>query len=275
VKPQRTHRRAAAVLAAGVLVLGLAACAGGPGQGVVSAASTKDRVTASDEPDGTKRARFRLELAAAYFGRGQLETALDELKQSIAADPNQAPAFNLRGLIYASLGDSRLADESFRRALQLNPRDTDAMQNFAWHLCQEKRYGEADAMFAQLLAQPQYSGTSRTLLSQGVCQARAGQLPAAERSLSRSFEVDPQNPSTAANLADVLFRRGDLERARYYIRRVNAASEYVSAQTLWLAARIENKLGNQTGVDEIAARLRSRFPQSREATAVEQGRFDE
>jgi len=261
-------------LVAAAALWALAGCAGAGGPGA-SAAETKDRVTASDEPDASKRARFRMELAAAYFGRGQLETALDELKQSIASDPNQAPAFNLRGLIYASLGDVRLADESFRRALQLNPRDTDAMQNFAWHLCQQKRYDEADAMFAQALAQPQYTGASRTLLSQGVCQARAGQLPAAERSLSRSFEVDPQNPSTAANLADVLYRRGDLERARYYIRRVNGASEYVSAQTLWLAARIENKLGNQAGVEEIAARLRNRFPQSRESVAVEQGRFDE
>ena len=266
-------RLAAAAFCSAALLLG-SGCAV-PGGNVVSANETKDRVTASDESDASKRARLRLELASAYFGRGQFETALDEVKQSIVADPNHAPSFNLRGLIYASLGDTRLADESFRRALQLNPRDADTMQNFAWYLCQQKRFDEAEAMFSQALAVPLYPGAPRTLMTQGVCQARAGQLAAAERTLLKSFEADSRNPATAVNLAELLLQRGDLERARFYIRRVNVNSDYVNAQTLWLAARIENRLGNREGVDEIAVRLRSRFPQSREADAVERGRFDE
>ncbi len=249
-------------------------CAAPPGL-AVSAADSKDRVTASDETDASKRARLRLELAAGYFGRGQLDTALDELKQSITADPNQAAAFNLRGLIYASLGDARLADESFRRALQLNPRDADTMQNFAWYLCQQKRFDEADAFFRQALAVPQYANEARTLMAQGVCQARAGQLDAAERSLLKSFEADPRNPAAAVNLAEVLYQRGELERARFYIARVNTLNDVVSAQTLWLAARIENRLGNREGLDSVTTRLRNRFPQSRESAAAEQGRFDE
>lgn len=254
-----------------------AGCAGpgGAGGGLVSAAGSRDRVTASDESDASKRGRFRLELAAAYFGRGQMETALDEVKQSIAADPNQAPAFNLRGLIYASLGDTKLADESFRRALQLNPNDADAMQNFAWYMCQQKRFAEADALFGQAIVVPQYTGVARTLMTQGICQARAGQLATAERSLLKSFELDAASPATAVNLAEVLFQRGNFDRARFYIRRVNGSNEFVNAQSLWLAARIENRLGNRDGVSEIAARLRSRFPGSSETAAVEQGRFDE
>jgi hypothetical protein len=51
-----------------------------------------------------------------------------------------------------------------------------------------------------------------------VCQARAGLWAQAERTLSRSFELDPANPVTAFNLAEVLLRRGELERARFYVR---------------------------------------------------------
>ncbi len=69
---------------------------------------------------------------------------------------------------------------------------------------------------------PQYRGAARTLLAQGVCQAHAGQLADAEASLARSYELDPTSPFTATNLAEVLYRRGDYERARFYIRRVNA-----------------------------------------------------
>lgn len=236
---------------------------------------SRDRVTASDESAESKRARVRLELASAYFGRGQFEVALDQVKLAIQADPTMSEAFNLRGLIYASLGDDRLAEESFRRALQLNSRDADAMQNFGWYLCQRKRFDEAQTQFQQALAVPQYRDSARTLLAQGVCQAQAGKLEAAERSLMRAYELEPGNPGTAFNLADLLYRRGEYERARFYVRRVNTQVESASAQSLWLAARIENRLGQLGARQEFGQQLRRRFPASREAAAFDRGAFDE
>ena len=259
-----------------VIVAGLmAGCANPRTPGVVPGSDLKDRVTASDEPDGVKRGRTRLELAAAYFGRGQMTTALDQIKLSIQADPTSSEAFNLRGLIYANLGDKALAEESFRHALQLKPRDPDVMQNFGWYLCQQGRYGEADSLFTQALAVPQYNDSPRTLLTQGVCQARAGRLAEAEAALSRSYELDPGNPATAVNLSEVLYRRGEYERARFYVRRVNNVPEVSNAQTLWLAVRIENRLGNRNGVQDFGTQLRNRFPQSREASSFQRGAFDE
>lgn len=240
-----------------------------------SIGGSKDRVTASDEPDSSRRARVRMELAAAYFGRGQMTTALDQVKQAIAADPNMSEAFNLRGLIYANLGDDRLAEESFRRALQLNPRDADAMQNFGYFLCQKKRYPESSSLFDQALAVPRYADAPRTWLTKGVCQAFAGQLAESEASLLRAHELEPANLSTAVNLSEVLYRRGDFERARFYVRRVNNSPGTANAQTLWLAARIENRLGNRNGVQDLGDQLRQRFPDARETSDYNQGRFDE
>ena len=260
----RLAERARAALLAAVLGTVLAGCVAPPRQ-ETPANETRDRITASDEPDATKRAHARMELASAYFGRGQMTTALDQVKQAIAADPLYGEAFNLRGLIYANLGDNVLAEESFKRALQLNARDADTMHNYGWYLCQQKRYAESNALFNQALAQPQYRGVARTLLAQGVCQAYAGQLAESEASLSRAYELDPTSPFTATNLSEVLYRRGEYERARFYIRRVNSQPDVANAQTLWLAARIENKLGNRQGASEFGAQLRNRFPDSREA----------
>jgi len=60
--------------------------------------------------------------------------------------------------------------------------------------------------------------------------------------LSRSYELEPANPTTAVNLSEVLYKRGEYERARFYIRRVNTKEELASAQTLWLAVR-EGQIG--------------------------------
>lgn len=229
----------------------------------------------NEEASASQRARARLDLASAYFGRGQVQTALEQLKLSLAADPNLGPAWNLRGLIYANLGEAPLAEESFRRALQIDPRDGDAMHNFGFWLCQQRRYPEANAQFAQAVAEPRYRGVPRTLLAQGICQAFAGNLADADGTLTRAFELDPGNPVIATNLSEVLYRKGEYERARYYARRVNSQADFANAQTLWLAARIENRLGNRQGAAEFGAQLRNRFPDSREAAAYARGGFDE
>lgn len=231
--------------------------------------------TAAEANATDRRARVRLELAALYFGRGQSNTALDELKLALAANPDLPEAHGLRGLIYASLGEPVVAEEAFKRAIELNPRDGDNLHNYGWFLCQQRRYDEAEATFLRATALPNYGEVQRTLLTRGVCQARAGRWLEAERTLSRSYELDPANPVTAYNLSDVLLRRGELERARFYVRRINQVPEAVTAQSLWLAARIERRMGNMDGLQDFGRQLRERFPQSPETLQFERGRFED
>jgi type IV pilus assembly protein PilF len=225
--------------------------------------------------DPARGAQLRLELAAAYLERGQSRVALQELRSAMAAKPDLPGAHSLAGLIHASLGDLRQAEDSFQRALQVDPKDADAMHNYGWWLCQQRRFDEADAMFVRAMAQPQYRDVVRSLRAQGVCMARAGRWADAERVLSRTYQLDPSNATTAYNLSEVLLRRGELERARFYIGRLNAVPEWSNAQSLWLAARIERRLGNLAALQDFGRQLRERFPQSAEALQFEQGRFDD
>ena len=267
------HRLARRGLLVVAIVAWLAGCAASSATRE-SMPDGRDLVTASDESEGSKRAHVRMELAAGYYGRGQMTIALDQVKLAIIADPTLAEAYNMRGLIYANLGDEKLAEESYRRALQLAPQDADSMQNFGYFLCQRKRYPEANAMFDQALAVPRYRDSARTLLTKGVCQAFAGQLAESEASLVRAYAIDPANPSISVNLSEVLYRRGDYERARFYIRRVNGMPAFQGPQTLWLAARIEQRLGNRTGAEEFGNQLRQRFPDSNEAGLFSRGQFE-
>ena len=231
--------------------------------------------TASDQTDADRRASIRMELAALHYNQGEFETALDQIKLALAAKPDLGAAFSLRGLVYASMGEDALAEDSFARALQINPRDANTLHNRAWFLCQRDRFAPADALFEQALAIPQYRDAQRTYLAQGICDTRAGKLEEAERKLSRAYELDPSNPTTASNLADVLYRRGEYVRARFYIGRVNQREDQSNAQTLWLALRVENRLGNRSKVDELGRQLRNRFPQAPQTLAYDRGRLDE
>lgn len=252
-------------------VLALCACA--PMK--LPRATGGDLRTASDQSDPERRARVRLELASAYFSQGQLETALDELKQALVIFPDLPEGHNLRGLIYAGLGQPHLADEGFERALVLAPNDPNILHNHGWYLCQRGRHPQAQQAFDRALAQPLMRDPSKTLLAKGVCLSMAGQPEEAVRVLGAAYERDPGNPALATNLAEILFRRGQVERAAFYIRRVNQQPAWVTAQTLWLGARIERRLGQQEAAGQWLQQLRSRFPTSPEALAADRGVFDE
>ncbi|MBL8349543.1 MAG: type IV pilus biogenesis/stability protein PilW [Burkholderiaceae bacterium] len=265
---------ALAVLAAALLAGCASSTSSTSGPPTLAAEPFKVSAPSSDPSEVERRARVRLELASAYFSRGQLDTALDEVKLSIAAKPDLAEAYNLRGLIYAAMNEDRLAEESFARALQLNPNDGAARHNQAWYLCLRNRFAESQAQFSAALAIPQYREVARTQLARGVCYGRNGQWAEAEAALMRAYELDPANPSTGINLAEVLYQRGDFERARFYIGRVNDTPANVNAQSLWLALRIERRLGQESSARVLGERLRQGFPQSPEAALYERGRFD-
>ncbi len=231
-------------------------------------------VIPSEETEARKRARVRLELASRYFDQGQTNVALEEVKLALATDPGFAEAFNLRGLVYMRLNDLALAEESFRQAQRLSPREPGTAHNYGWLLCQQGRYDQAVAQFTVAVQNLTYADKAKTWLAQGLCQQRAGQVAEAERSLMHSHELDPANPITGYNLAQSLYKRGDLQRAQFYIRRINN-SEYANAESLWLGIKIERSLGNRQAVEQLGTQLRNRFVQSREYMALERQAFDE
>lgn len=132
----------------------------------------------------------------------------------------------------------------------------------------------AVASFQRALQTPNYPAGARTWMAQGVCEAQAGRKAEAERSLLRAFELDAGQPITIYNLALLLHQRGESERARFYLRRLNN-SELANAESLWLGIKIENRLQNREAARQLGDQLRRRFPESREAGAHERGAFNE
>ncbi len=233
-----------------------------------------DLVTDSDEPEGRKRARIRLELAVGYYSNGQTTIALDELKQSINADPTLFDAYNLRGLIYTRLNNVPLAEDSFRRALVINPKAGGVQHNYALLLCQQSRFSEAMQFFAAAIANPSYGERAKTWMARGGCELSNGKQAEAESSFLRSYELDAGNPITGYNLALLLYQRQEYVRSQFYVRRINN-SELANAESLWLGIKVERKMKNTDAVAQLGTQLKRRFPQSRESSAFERGAFDE
>lgn len=239
--------------------------------------STRELRTQSDQTANERRANIRMQLAVGYFQQGSYEVALDEIKQAIAANPELAEAYGVRGLIYAAMKEDALADENFQRALRLAPRNPELNNNYGSFLCQVGRHQAGLAQFELALRNPNYQSPVKALVNAGNCSIKMKNYDAAERYLMDALRVDPNLPATLTNLARVYFERRDYERAGFFVRRLLDVSKLdaLPADTLWLAARIERKLGNKAQETALVAQLSRQHPASPEFAAFQRGAFDE
>jgi type IV pilus assembly protein PilF len=251
----------------------LTGCVGSSGSHSAGA-SRPDLVTDSDESSARKRARIRVELAVGYLEQGKTSIALDEVKLALAADPDFADAYSLRGLIYMRLNEYALAQDSFLKALSLRPGDPNILHNLGWLRCQQARYPEAMADFSAALSIPSYRERGKTYMTQGLCQIRAGQAREAEQSLLKSYEFDATNPVTGYNLANLFYQNAEFARAQFYIRRLNN-SDWSNAESLWLGIKVERQMADQVAMLQLATQLEKRYPQSKEAASYRRGAFNE
>ena len=268
--------RAASALAFASTLALLAACTSTGAGG--NTARDGELKTASDQTALEKRASIRVQLAVGYYQEGKYEIALDEVKQALAADPNYADAYGLRALIYTSMGQFPLADENHRHALRLEPGNPEFANNYGTFLCQSvNKPAEALGYFDAALKNPAYQTPLSALVNAGACSIKNRNIDAAERYLLEALRLNPAHPAVNAGLARVYYERRDMQRAGFFVNRLieTAKIETLPADALWLAMRVQRKLGDRTHEATLAAQLRRRFPGSPEYAAFERGAFDE
>jgi type IV pilus assembly protein PilF len=265
--------RAMLLMTAASLFLGACASTGSSGEaGSVNSANTSVVPEAPDESEERRRARIRLELATGYYQQRNYNVALDELRQSLLADPNYASAYGLLGLIYMDLNEKDKALGSFQKGLQLLPNDSELNNNYGWYLCRNGRERESIDFFIKATRNPLYTTPARPLHNAGICALKGGDEVAAEKYFLQSYQADPRNPVALFQLADLYLKRNDLERARTYSKRLLTLYE-PNAETLWLSLKVERKLGNRDGEASLGSQLRRKYPQSRETAFLMTGDY--
>jgi type IV pilus assembly protein PilF len=225
------------------------------------------------DSESRQRARAFTDLAGAYFSRAQYKVALDELRKAITADSRFGPAYNIYGLIYMELAEDKLAEENFRRAIELDRSDSEARNNFGWFLCTRGRYDEGLEQFSAALRNPLYAQPEQAMANAGLCAEKKGDLALAEANLLKSFKLQPDNPNTVLKLAGLHFRQGRLMETQRLLGR-HAELAPPTAESLWLGVRLERKLGDRAQEGAYGLQLRKRFPDSNEARLLLTGQYE-
>lgn len=268
-----------AYAAAVAVFLLLAGCAGGnsPGESVAletagnSAADPGAIISELSPP--RERARIHTELGAAYYERGIMGIALEELRIAIAADSGYAPAYSVLGLVHMDLKELPQAQQSFERALRLSPNDPDANHNFGWFLCQSNREDQSLGYFLTAIKNPLYATPQKSYALAGACALRKGRERDARDYLERALRIDPNLPSALLDMARIKYRSGELSDASELIARFNRLVE-PTAESLALGLRVARRLGDKTSETNHFRALSQRFAGSKEYQDLKKGNFE-
>ena len=255
-----------------VLAFGFSGCDSLPRKD--SAGPVSESVSTTGEAaEPRNRAKVHAELAALYYTRGNMAIALEELRIAASADANYPLTYSLFGLVYMELRETKLAQENFERGLRLSPTDPDINHNYGWFLCQSDRETESIKYFMQAVANPLYPLPWRSYSAAGVCSLRKNNLKEAEDFFSRALRIEPDEPGSLLQLGQIRYRQGNLEEARRLVGRHNRIVT-PTAESLWLAVRVERKLGERNAESNYATQLRRRFATSREYQQLQRGEYD-
>jgi len=242
-----------------------------PSTATVDAASGD--VLIGERRDARTRAAAHTELAGAYFERGDMAVALDEVRVALQADSDYGPAHNLMGLIQMDLKQNAAAQSSFERALRIDPRDSDANHNMGRFLCQTGRAEDGIKYFMVAVQNPLYRTLAKTYTAAGACYERSGSPAEALEMYERALRNDGKYSPAMLPYARLQMARGGLNEARSAVQQFNTVNQ-PTPESLWLQLRIEHRRGDSQSEEAAGAQLKRRFPDSREYRQYQRGEFE-
>jgi type IV pilus assembly protein PilF len=254
----------------------LAGCAGTTVSSKPEPLPNLEQSTASAPPvaaDPLERARVHTDLGLAYLRDGQYDVALSEAKIALDSHDGYAPAYNLKALVHMALRQNREAESAFHQALALAPDNPEISNNYGWFLCQTGKIKESYAHFNKALRNPLYKTPATAMHNMGVCALLDKDDVTAESYLFRALKLDPNDLRAYYLLADIDYRRGRYEDAREWLRKLHERIE-PTAETVWLALRIDRKLGDRKSEAANMGTLRGKFRDSPEYQLMMRGAFD-
>jgi len=244
---------------------GLLACSNKPT--VPDATLTPAQVQPPQLASPQVRAQLHTDLGAGYYERGQMDVAVEELNLAMKADPTYARAYNISGLVYATLGEDARAEQSFIKALQLAPNDSETRQNWGWYLCTHQRGRESLAEFDAAARNPLYKTPEVALVNAGRCAQASGDTAAAESYFRRALAGQPGNPLASLGLAQIAYRAHRYDEARGWMKGAMQTTN-PPPDALRLGACIERRLGDRQAELSYVSQLTNRYPDAPETKAI-------
>lgn len=219
--------------------------------------------TMHDDSAVRDRARAHTDLGAAYFKQNKLSIALDEFTLASRIDPSFGFAYNGLGLVHAALGQDEDAQRAFKRAINIDPKNSEAHNNYGNFLCSRGQYEASIKEFLVAVENPLYTTPAAAYTNAGICAERAKDKKNAQVYYKNALQIDPLSEVAAYQLANIQYEQNNASDA--YNTIAPSLVGQPSAKMLALAIRVTHHLGLKADEAKYRLLLTQRFPDSEQA----------
>ena len=216
--------------------------------------------------------RIKTQLAIEYMNVQDYRAAIEEIDQALAADSKNLNAWLTRAEVFHYLKMTSKAEESYQRALAINPQSAEVNNNYGWYLCNTLgRVSESLTRFDIALCDATYPSPFVAYYNKGICTARLGQYAQGEALLKQSIAANPQFVPANKELARLKMNEGQASSADSYFRIYQSQVNQMSADDLLLGWQISQRMGQMQEAAEYEMQLRANFPYSDELKQMTTG----
>ena len=234
---------------------------------VVAACVTHEGRVFTSEASPEEALKTRLQLARSYIGEQNWEDAKRNLRVAAEIDPNSPEVHEAFALVYQSIGEYELAEESFKKAISLQKNFSRARNNYAAFLASQERYGEAEKQLEYVVKDSLYTARPQAYINLGLCRVQLFDPQGAEEAFVRSLSMDRRSPIALLELAQLRFDAKDYDNAERYYGTYRTVVRQQTARGLWPGVRIARATGDRDAEGSYALALANRYPDSPEFEA--------
>jgi Tfp pilus assembly protein PilF len=214
--------------------------------------------------DGNERAILHMQMGTGFLSKGQYPQAMSELLKAEQLDPENPIILNNLGLAYYMRGRAKTAEEKFRKAIKIASKFSDAKNNLARVLIDDRKLDEALVLLHQVEEDLTYPSPEKTLSQLGMAYFELGQYKKAEEYLSRSLELRRESCTTAHYYGRTLY---ELKRLKQSAEVLDQAIEYCRAakfeEPLYFSAMSYFSIGDREKSRARLDELIKDYPQSK------------
>lgn len=206
----------------------------------------------------------RISLGMGYLKMGNTEQAKINLEKAKRFAPNLTQVYTAFAHYYETVGEPEQAIESYEKALSIDSKNADTLNNYGVFLCRQGRYDEAEKQTLKAIAIPSYVLVSQSYENLALCELKAHDFEKAETYLEKSIAHSPTRTSSLLQMARLQYIKENYAEAQEYMTRYERAVRNFSAYGLALAYKVNEKLYQKRVAKNYAGMLIKMFPNSYE-----------
>lgn len=202
-------------------------------------------------------------LARGYLQQGYTERAVKPLERALEIEPDSASVHGMLGMAFQLQGEDRLAEQSFNKALAIDPEASDVRNNFGAFLFSRNRLKDAYRQFELASHDVSYSQRSRTFENMGVVALRLGDASLSAQHFTKALRLNSNLSRANLELAVIYKGEGDLHKGWQHYQSFDEVAEQ-SARSLLLGIELATANGAHGKAAGYALRLERLYPGSME-----------